>query len=102
MLFAATPEVRHAAMVEFIRHWAGALRRVSPGRRAPLPVQKPMVSRFVIAGICAWLLLQPLTGKGQRQQANISGPSVPAAAAFAASADATVTPHVRSDIKFGS
>lgn len=50
-------------MSEYVRDRATALRRATPGQ-APIPVYRPAASRFLIAGLCAWILIQPLTSSG--------------------------------------
>lgn len=64
MLFSLLPEARHLAVSEFLRDWTTALRRATPGQ-APIPVYRPAASRFLIAGLCAWVLWQPLKGSGE-------------------------------------
>ena len=61
MLFSLLPNARHAFMSEYIRHFSTVLRRATPAP-APIPVHRPALSRFLIAGICAWILWQPLKG----------------------------------------
>ncbi|HEX2101714.1 MAG TPA: hypothetical protein VHF69_13660 [Candidatus Synoicihabitans sp.] len=63
MLFAALPDARHVALVDYVRHCFGAVRRATPGQ-APVPVARPSVSRYIIAVICGWLLWQPLASRG--------------------------------------
>ena len=64
MLFASLPHVRHHALLEFMRHRVGSLRGATLGQPT-LPVQRPSVSRFLVAGICGCLLWQPLISKGE-------------------------------------
>lgn len=61
MFFSLLPDARHLAMSEFLRGRAAAKRRATPGQ-APLPVYRPAASRFLLAGLCAWILWQPLKG----------------------------------------
>jgi hypothetical protein len=63
MFFAMLPEARHSTTVEFMRHRVSALRRAAPGQPA-VRIQRPSVSRYLIAAICGLLLWQPLTSRG--------------------------------------
>lgn len=63
MFFSLLPEARHQAVSEYVRDRAAALRRASPGQ-APIPVYRPAASRFLLAGLCAWVLWQPVKGFG--------------------------------------
>lgn len=72
MFFSLLPEARHLAVSEFLRDWTTALRRATPGQ-APIPVYRPAASRFLIAGLCAWVLWQPLKGSGESLQQLAAG-----------------------------
>lgn len=87
MLFCHLPDARHHAMSEYVRDRATALRRATPGQ-APIPVYRPAASRFLIAGLCAWVLIQPLTSSGGPSPSPHPESATPALEAHAEVSDA--------------
>jgi hypothetical protein len=75
MFFAMLPDARHSTTLEFMRHRVGALRRAAPGQPA-VRIQRPSVSRYLIAAICGLLLWQPLSSRGADEH---EAPAEPAA-----------------------
>jgi hypothetical protein len=74
MFFAMLPEARHSTTVEFMRHRVGALRRAAPGQ-PPVRIQRPSVSRYLIAAICGLLLWQPLSSRGAGEREAVPEPA---------------------------
>src|SRR5690606_645782 len=68
MFYSLLPGPSQVAMSDYLRHRVAALRRATPGS-APMPVYRPAASRFLIAGLCAWVLWQPLKGSGAEAEA---------------------------------